>query len=59
MRLIKVVELSKIYIDKNGKERINENYYIQCGAKGYICIKPAFKDGYKQLDLVVEEIIKK
>lgn len=56
IKLVKVVNKGKTYLDKNGKERTDVNYYVVFNGV-YIAIKPCFSKGYSQLDMFAEKVI--
>lgn len=53
IKIIKVVNKSKTYQDKNGKSHPQVNYYIVVN-NSWIAFRPSFSKGYTQLDLVCE-----
>lgn len=57
IKVVKIVDKTKKYKAKNGKEYTSVNYYVVVNDK-YIAIRPSFKDGYTQLDVIAEEIVR-
>lgn len=55
LRIVKVINMGETYVDKNGKEHIATNYYVVCN-DNYIAVRPSFKDGYRQLDLIANVV---
>ena len=54
MKVIKVVDKNKTYVDKNKKIRYSTYYYLECEGGKKIYIKPVFDNAYPQLDFVSE-----
>lgn len=54
MQVVKVVDKTKKYVDKNGKERVSVNYYLILDNKKWLAIRPAFGQGYVVLDSIAE-----
>lgn len=53
VRIMKLVNKKKTYLDKKGKEHSQVNYYIVVN-NTWIAFRPSFSKGYTQLDLVAE-----
>jgi hypothetical protein len=56
LELVRVINKDQKYKDKNGVERVNENFYVVFNGS-YIAIKPCFKEGYSKLSLISNTII--
>lgn len=56
---LRIVRLDRgdTYVDKNGKERPNVNYYIVVNDT-WVPIRPSFSQGYSTLDLICEKVKK-
>ena len=57
MRVVKVLNKNKIYLNKKGEERYSTSYYIECDNDKKICIKPVFDNDYSTLDFISDLII--
>lgn len=53
LKVIKIVNKGKTYLDKKGKEHCQINYYLVIN-NTWVPIRPSFSKGYTQLDLVAE-----
>ena len=56
MKLLKIIDLNKKYVAKNGKEYTRVNYYIVLDNGSYIAVKPVFSEGYTKLDTICEVV---
>ena len=56
MKLVKLINKDKKYIDKNGKQHISVNYYLVLDNNKWVAIRPSFKQGYAFLDAVSEVV---
>lgn len=56
IKVVKIVNKGKTYIDEKGKERTNVNYYLVIN-NCYVAIRPSFSKGYAQLDTIAEVVI--
>lgn len=56
--IIKHVDKTKLYKDKNGKMRPTTNYYLVLDNGTSICIRPSFDRDYPKLEVVSRVIIK-
>lgn len=57
--IIKHVDKTKSYKDKNGKVRNTTNYYLVLDNGTSICIKPSFARDYPKLDTISRVVVKK
>lgn len=57
MKLLKIINKSKTYVDKKGNTQFQKHFAIELDNGYKIAIKPSFIDDYKKLDLVAETII--
>lgn len=56
VKVVKIVNKGKTYIDEKGKERTSVNYYLVIN-NCYVAIRPSFSKGYTQLDTIAEVIV--
>ena len=56
LKLVKILNKGKKYLDKNGRERTEVNYYLVANGV-YIAVKPCFSKGYVQFDMLSELIV--
>lgn len=62
MKVLKVIDYTKPYKGKDGKERPNTNYYLIETVNGKdiaIAIRPSFGNGKAALDILCETRVKK
>ena len=55
LKVVKVINTEKKYVDNNGKERVSCNYYLVVNGN-YVAIRPSFAKGYISLDTIAEVI---
>lgn len=53
LKVVKVINLDKKYLDSAGKEHTSVNYYLVIN-NCYVAIRPSFSKGYTQLDTIAE-----
>ena len=56
MEIIKIINKSKKYVAKNGREYTQTNYYVKLDNGEYVSIRPSFLKGYTQLDTIAQVI---
>lgn len=56
MKVIKRIDKTKTYKDRNGKEHPSINYYLELDNRKWIAIRPSFYQDCKLLDVVCETI---
>lgn len=57
MKVIKVVNKDKTYLDKAGKSHTATNYYLELDNGSWIPFRPSFSKGYVLLDAVCQVIV--
>lgn len=57
MKVIKIINKNKTYLDKGGKTHLATNYYLELDNGAWVPFRPSFSKGYTQLDAVCETII--
>ena len=57
MKVIKVINKNKTYLDKGGKSHVVTNYYLGLDNVVWVAFRPSFSKVYTQLDAVCETII--
>lgn len=55
LKVVKVINLDKVYTDKDGKQHTSVNYYLVNG-ECWIPIRPSFAKGYGQLDVLADVV---
>lgn len=56
--LVKHVDKTKQYKDKNGKMRNTTNFYLILDNGSSICVKPSFARDFPKLDAVARVVVK-
>lgn len=56
MKVVKIVDTDKKYIDKSGKERNSVNYYLVLDNGKWVAFRPSFGRDYLVLDGVAENV---
>lgn len=57
MKLLKIIDKRKTYIDKKGNTQFQKHFYVQLENGYKIAIRPSFNDDYRKLDLIAETIV--
>lgn len=54
VKVVKVVDTEKKYLDKKGNEHISVNYYLVLENGEWVAIRPAFGKGYSMLNAICD-----
>lgn len=56
MRLVKIIDKNKKFMDKNGKERDSVSFYAEADNGYRVMIRPVFSNDYSKLSVLADEI---
>ena len=57
MKVIKVINKNKTYLDKGGKTHTATNYYLELDNGAWVPFRPSFAKGYLLLDAVCATVV--